>query len=75
MLNFNLYSIYVTTSPERACDKEFFLTFDEAMAARTKYANWRKPNGDVYICQYFNGVLTPVKVWHVNEQGETCFVR
>ncbi len=52
MLDFELYSIYTEDDEYRGSNKEFFYSYDDAYAARMQYANWYRPNGDVWIRRY-----------------------
>lgn len=74
MLDFDLFSIYTTTDEYRGKDHELFLSFEEAMAAREKYANWYCKPGDVYIRRFAAGRISmPKETWHVCEDGHIDF--
>ena len=69
MLSFELYSIYTEDDEYRGSNKEFFYSYDEAYAARVKYANWYRPNGDVWIRHYDKTGAHCIEEWHVDRDG------
>ena len=74
MLDFDLFSIYVTTDEYRGKDQELFLSFEEAMTARKEYANWFCEKGDVYIRRFAAGRISMAKeTWHVCADGHIDF--
>lgn len=74
MLDFDLFSIYVTTDEYRGEDQKLFLSFEDAMAARKRYANWFCDYGDVYIRRFVGGCVSVAKeTWHVCADGHIVF--
>lgn len=74
MLDFDLFSIFVTTDERNGKDVELFKTFDEAKLARWKYGNWMCGKGDVYIRRFAAGRVSIAKeTWHVCEDGHIDF--
>lgn len=70
MLNFpDFYMIVVETSEHHTRNAEPFATGEEAMAARMKYANWFRPNGDVWIHKISGKSLKDLEHWHINAEG------
>lgn len=69
MLDFQPYSIYTEDDEYRGSNKEFFYSYDEAYAARRKYANWYRPNGDVWIRRYDKTGAHCIQEWHVDVNG------
>lgn len=74
MLNFDLYAIYTEKSEVTGSVDEMFASFEEAMAHRMEYANWWRPNGDVWIKKYKGGKkqFVSVESWHINADGKIC---
>lgn len=71
MLNFpDFYQIEVEINERDSAKREPFLTFEEAMENRMKFANWWRPNGDVWILKISGKDLSCLETWHVNEKGE-----
>jgi hypothetical protein len=66
MLNFDLYAIY-TDKSNNVC--EYFLSFNEAMKNRFKYANWLCKPGDVYIYCYHKDNPKSREHWHILSDG------
>ena len=56
MINIDIYSINTEKSEYSSSDDEWFASFEEAVANRMKYANWYRPNGDIWIKHYHNGL-------------------
>lgn len=69
MLNFELYSIYTEDDEYRGCNKEYFHNYDDAYAARMNYANWYRPNGDVWIRHYDKTGCHRIEEWHIDYDG------
>lgn len=70
MLNFDLYSINTEKDERRSSDDELFLTFEDAMANRMRFANWWRPNGDIWIHKYpANSRFSYSEVWHIDKDG------
>lgn len=71
MLNKDVYAIYTDNDERRGSVKELFFSFDEAMEARYKYANWFCPKGYVSIKLYkANSPFRCSHTWHINPEGE-----
>lgn len=74
MLDFDLYSIYVTLDENDGRDLELFRTFDAAMRARMHFGNWMREKGDVYIRRFVDGHMgTAKEIWHVCADGTIDF--
>lgn len=71
MLNFELYSIHIEDDEWHSSDKEFFTSYEDAYAARMKYANWYRPNGDVWIRRYDKTGCHCIEEWAIEADG-TC---
>lgn len=69
MLDFDIYAINTEDDEYKSSDKEFYLSFDEAMKNRFKYSNWYRKNGNVWIKRYQAGIPHAVELWKVNEDG------
>lgn len=73
MLNFpDFYMIVVETDERHSCNVEPFATWKEAMAARMKYANWYRPNGDVWIHKISGKSLKTLEDWHIEADGSVA---
>lgn len=71
MLNFDIYAIETEDDERSSNIKELFTSFDDAMNARYKYANWFCSKGNVWINLYkANCPFKCVCTWHINEKGE-----
>lgn len=72
MLNYpDFYQIEVEINERDSEKRESFLTFEEAMKNRMKFANWWRPNGDVWILKISGkDLISCLETWHVNEKGE-----
>ena len=71
MLEFDIYAIRTDDDERSGSVKELFTSFDDAMNARYKYANWLCPRGDVWINLY--KAYHPFKcahTWHINKEGK-----
>lgn len=71
MLEFDIYAIRTDDDERSGSVKELFTSFDDAMNARYKYANWFCPRGDVWINLY--KAYHPFKcahTWHINKEGK-----
>lgn len=71
MLEFDIYAIRTDDDERSGSVKELFMSFDDAMNARYKYANWFCPRGDVWINLY--KAYHPFKcahTWHINKEGK-----
>ena len=70
MLNFpDFYMIVVETDEYHTRNAEPFATWEEAMTARMKYANWYSPNGDVWIHKISGKSLRDLEHWHIKADG------
>jgi hypothetical protein len=70
MLNFpDFYKIVIETDEYHTHDVEPFATWEEAMAARMRYANWYSPNGDVWIYKISGKSLRDLEHWHIKADG------
>ena len=71
MLNIDIYSIYTTDNEYSGSNKEFFTSFDDAMEARYKYANWWSSEGDISIKLYkANSPFRCSHTWHISPEGK-----
>jgi len=71
MLDFELYSICTEDDEYRSSNKEYFYSYDDAYAARMNYANWYRPNGDVWIRHYDKSGCRCLEEWHIDYDGGT----
>lgn len=70
MLNYpDFYMINVDTDEHNSRDVEPFSTWEEAMTARMKYANWWCPNGDVHIHKISGKTMKTIESWHIRPDG------
>lgn len=69
MLDFEIYSIYTEDDERRGSDKEYFHSYNDAYAARMNYANWYRPNGDVWIRHYDKTGCHCIEEWHIDHDG------
>lgn len=71
MLNFDLYAIYTTDNEYNGSIKEYFVSFEDAMNNRMKYADWWSPNGRVTIKKFpANSSMTYAsESWDIHEDG------
>lgn len=70
MLNYpDFYMINVEIDERNSRDVEPFSTWEEAMTARMKYANWWRPNGDVHIHKISGKTMKTIERWHISENG------
>ena len=70
MLNYpDFYMIVIETDEYHTRDVEPFVTWDEAMSERMKYANWYRPNGDVHIHKISGRTMKTIERWHVRPDG------
>ncbi len=69
MLDFELYSIHTEDNERESSNKEYFHSYDDAYAARMNYANWYRPNGDVWIKHYDNTGCHCIEEWHIDCDG------
>lgn len=69
MLDFELYSIYTEDDERRGSNKEYFHNYDDAYAARMNYANWYRPNGDVWIRHYDKMGSHCLEEWAIDADG------
>lgn len=61
MLNFNLYAIRTDYI------REYFLSFEDAVKGRFKYANFYRPNGCVDIIKYAKDKPRHIsEEWHID---------
>lgn len=71
MLNKDVYAIYTEDDERRGSVKELFSSFEEAMEARYKYANWFRPKGDVWIELFkANDPFRSSHSWNINPEGK-----
>ena len=49
MVKFDYYAIYIETSGNNGEIVDIFSSFDDCMQKRMKYANWCRPNGNIWI--------------------------
>lgn len=71
MLNFDIYAISTDDDERSRSVKELFTSFDDAMNARHKYANWCCPKGNVWINLYqANYPFRYIHTWHINARGK-----
>jgi beta-mannanase len=69
MLNFDLYAIYTDKSERSGSIDELFVSFEEAMNNRMKYANWYCNKGDIWIQKISREKFSVVEKWHINDDG------
>ena len=69
MLNFELYSIYTSDNEYNGSDKELFMSYEEAYAARMNYANWWSEDGDIWIRHFDKNGRSMLEEWHINPEG------
>lgn len=75
MLKQDIYAIYTEDDERRGSIKELFSSFEEAMEARCKYANFFRPKGDVWIYTYdAYKPFYPSYSCHVCVNGEIDYV-
>jgi hypothetical protein len=65
------YAIYIETDERGGREVDYFETFEEAMDNRMKYANWYRPNGDVWIRHYDKTGAHCIEEWHIDYDGST----
>ena len=71
MLNKDVYAIDTDDDERRRSVKELFFSFEEAMEARYKYANWYCPRGDIWIKLFkANSPFRSSHSWHINPEGK-----
>ena len=71
MLNKDVYAIYTENNERSGSVKELFFSFEEAMEARYKYANWCCPKGDIWIELFkANNPFRSSYSWHINPKGK-----
>ena len=71
MLKFDIYAIETDNDERSRSIKELFTSFDDAMNARYKYANWFCPKGNVWINLYkANCPFKCAYKWHIDEKGK-----
>ena len=71
MLDKDIYSIYTTNNEYDGSNKEFFSSFNDAMEARYKYADWFRPKGHVSIKLYkANSPFRCSHTWHISPEGK-----
>ena len=71
MLKFDIYAIETDDDERSRSIKELFTSFDNAMNARYKYANWFCPRGNVWINLYkANYPFKCAHTWHIDENGK-----
>lgn len=68
MLDKVIYAIATEKDEYRCTEDEWFDSFDDAMANRMKYANWFRPNGNVWIHKH-NGSPRVSEAWLIDETG------
>ena len=63
------YAIYIETDERSGREVDYFETFEEAMDNRMKYANWYRPNGDIWICKKSGNRNRKIEEWHIDSAG------
>lgn len=69
MLDFDLYAIYTDKNECSGSIDELFVSFEEAMNNRMKYANWFCEKGDIWIKKISREKFSAVEEWHINDDG------
>lgn len=70
MLDFDLFAICTEKSEYSSSIDELYASFEEAMEHRMEYANWWRPNGDVWIQRYkANNTFHCSEEWHISKDG------
>ena len=69
MLNFDLYAIFTEKDERSGSIDELFVSFEEAMNNRMKYANWYCNKGNIWIQKISREKFTTVEEWHINDDG------
>ena len=69
MLNFDLYAIFTEKSERSGSIDELFVSFEDAMNNRMKYANWYCKKGNVWIQKISRERFTTVEEWKINDDG------
>lgn len=71
MVKFDYYAIYIETSGNNGEIVDIFSSFDDCMQKRMKYANWCRPNGNIWIYHINKGNnFSPSEIWLINENGK-----
>ena len=68
MLDKVIYAIATEKDERRCTEDEWFISFEDAMANRMKYANWFRPNGHVWIKKHKGGPRVSEE-WLIDETG------
>lgn len=63
------YAIYIETDERSGREVDYFETFEEAMDNRMKYANWWRPNGDIWIRKKSGNKNRTIEEWHIDSDG------
>ena len=69
MLDFDLYAIYTDKNERDGSIDELFVSFEDAMNNRMKYANWYCNKGDIWIRKISREKFSVVEEWHINDDG------
>lgn len=70
MLNrLDFYAISIEVDERNSKEVEYFETFEEAKENRMRYANWWRPNGDVWILHKNGCTLRTAESWHIDSNG------
>lgn len=70
MVKLDIYAIYVETSERGGQVVDLYNSFEECMEHRMEFANWWRPNGDIWIKHYSGGKnFCPDEDWHIGEEG------
>ena len=72
MLDFDLYAIYTDKNERSGSIDELFVSFEEAMNNRMKYANWFCNKGNIWIRKISREKFSVVEEWHINDDGTIC---
>ena len=66
----DFYAIEVEVDECHSTQEEYFETYEEAFKNRMKYANWYRPQGDVWIVKMCGKTLRKIEEWHINASGK-----
>lgn len=69
MLNFDLYAIFTEKSERSGSIDELFVSFEEAMNNRMKYANWYCKKGNVWIQKISRERFSTIEEWKIDDDG------
>ena len=63
------YAIEIETDEYHASEVEYFENFIDAINNRMKYANWFRPQGDIWIKRKSGKSPEVLEEWHIYSDG------